>query len=255
MNVMIMAVQKAARGLVRDFGELENLQTSTKGFGNFVTTADHHSESILIAELSKARPEYDIITEERGFIEATTPISKFDKNSGFCWIIDPLDGTTNFCHGIPYFSISVALEHQKEIIAGIVYNPVTDEMFIAEKGKGAFLNRKRIRVSGRKNLSEIIAATGSFFGFRGDEGAGAKLDGICRAIGSIRHFGASSLDLAFVASGRIDAFFEKSIPVWDRAAGAILVSEAGGVVALTGDSIVASNEHIHKKLAAVVGGK
>jgi myo-inositol-1(or 4)-monophosphatase len=133
-----------------------------------------------------------------------------------------------------------------------VYNPVTDEMFIAEKGKGAFLNRKRIRVSGRKNLSEFVAVTGSFFGFRGDGNAGTKLHGICRAIGVLRHLGASSLDLAFVAAGRADAFFEKNIPVWDRAAGAILVSEAGGIVSLDGNSIVASNGHIHQKLTSII---
>ena len=255
VNVMVMAIQKASKGLIRDFGEIEKLQASRKNFGNFVTTADKRSEDILLDELSKARPEYDIITEERGHVEALKPVSKFDRNAGFRWIIDPLDGTMNFWHGIPYFSISVALEQHNEIIAGVVYNPVTDEMFIAEKGKGAFLNRHRLRVSGRKNFESAIVATGSTFGFRGSKDAGKMLQYISEHVGCIRHFGANSLDLAFVAAGRIDCFFEMNLPIWDYAAGSILVTEAGGMANnINGNdkSLLASNEALHNELIKII---
>lgn len=252
VNVMFLAVQKASKGLIRDFGELEKLQTSKKSFGNFVTTADKRAENILIEELSKSRPEFDFITEESGFIQAVKPLSKFDANSGYCWIIDPLDGTTNFWHGIPHFAVSVALQHKGEIIAGVVYNPVTDEMYWAEKGAGAFLNQQRIRVSGRKTLEEAIVTTGSVFGFRGVNDAGRRLQNLTRKFGAIRHLGASSLDLAFVASGRVDAFFEAEIQLWDRAAGEILVKEAGGVVSKFGEqdqnSILATNGSLYTNM-------
>jgi myo-inositol-1(or 4)-monophosphatase len=248
MNVMIMAVQKAASGLIRDFGELENLQSSNKSFNKFVSTADQRSEDILIKELSKARPEYEILTEESGALNAANPVSKFDKNWGFRWIIDPLDGTTNFEHGIPHFSVSVALEYLNEVIAGIVYNPIIDEMFIAEKGRGAFLNNQRLRVSNTRNLGAAIIATGSIFGFRNNKNAGEKLQALTPKIGHIRHFGACSLDLAFVAAGRLDAFFEESIQIWDKAAGIIIVSEAGGFVYSNEKSILASTPRIYKDL-------
>lgn len=230
MNVMVMAVEKAARGLVRDFGELEKLQASRKGFGNFVTTADRRSEEILIDALAHARPEYDILTEESGSIRAEQHRSRFDQNGGYCWIIDPLDGTTNFWHGVPHFAISVAIEHNGNILAGVVFNPLTSELYWAEQGQGAFLNKQRIRVSGRREMETALLATGSAFGMRGVPGAAQCLQEIASKVGSSRHLGATSLDLAFVASGRLDAFFEADLPLWDRAAGQVLVQEAGGVV-------------------------
>lgn len=230
MNVMILAVEKAAKGLIRDFGELEKLQASRKSFGNFVTTADKRSENILIEELSHARPEFDLLSEERGAIAAERPRSRFDQNGGYRWIIDPLDGTTNFWHGIPHFSISVALEHHNEIVAGVVYDPIANDLYWAEKGGGAFLNKQRIRVSGRSALDTAIVATGSTFGMRHIPDAGMRLQKIAPKIGAIRHLGASTLDLAFVASGRIDAFFEADLPLWDKAAGQLLVQEAGGTI-------------------------
>lgn len=258
MNVMVLAVQKAAKGLIRDFGELEKLQTSQKSFGNFVTTADHRSETILIEELSKARPEYDILSEEKGEIPALKPRSRFDQNGGYRWIIDPLDGTTNFWHGIPHFAISVALEHYSEIIAGLVYDPIANDLYWAEKGSGAFLNKQRIRVAGRKDLASALVATGSVFGFRNVLDGGKRLQTLSTQIGTIRHLGASSLDLAFVASGRLDAFFETSLPLWDRAAGTILVQEAGGVVSECisnkPDSILACSASIDAPMGKALKG-
>jgi myo-inositol-1(or 4)-monophosphatase len=251
MNVMIMAVQKAARGLIRDFGELEKLQASPKSFGNFVTSADKRSEALLIEELSLARPDYDFLTEESGEIQATFSHSKFDKSGGYRWIVDPLDGTMNFWHGVPYFSISIALAYYDEIIAGVVYNPVTNELFWAEKGKGAFLNKQRLRVSGRKDLEAAIVCTGSVFGERLAGKMPQKMPALVGKVGSFRHFGASTLDLAFVAAGRFDAFFETSIHLWDQAAGQILIREAGGIVAPLEpdpDSILASNPALYNPL-------
>ncbi|MDR2464322.1 MAG: inositol monophosphatase [Holosporales bacterium] len=249
MNVMILAAQKAARGLIRDFGELEKLQTSKKSFGNFVTTADKRAEALLIEELSNARQEYSILTEERGEIPALKPLSRFDQNGGYRWIIDPLDGTTNFWHGIPYFAVSVALERFGETIAGVVFNPITNELFWAEKGRGAFLNNQRIRVSGRRSLESLLVVTGSTFGFRGDDTGHLKLNTLVGKVGAIRHFGAISLDLAFVAAGRVDAFFEKSVPLWDKAAGCMIVLEAGGVIInYENDGIIAGNESGSKVL-------
>lgn len=250
VNVMILAVQKAAKSLVRDFGELEKLQVSQKSFGNFVTTADEKSEDILLEELSKARPEYDILTEEKGPIQASRPRSRFDQNSGYRWIIDPLDGTTNFWHGVPYFAVSVALEYREEIIAGVVYNPIMNELYWAEKGKGAFLNNQRLRVSGRRSSEAALISIGSVSGFRGLEKGTHKLQALSKKIGAIRHFGATSLDLAFVAAGRFDAFFEADLPLWDRAAGIILIREAGGFVSewYGPNSILGSNDALHNPL-------
>jgi myo-inositol-1(or 4)-monophosphatase len=241
MNVMILAVQKAARGLIRDFGELEKLQSSKKSFGNFVTTADQRAEAMLIDELSNSRQEYSILSEERGEIQAVSPLSRFDQNGGYRWIIDPLDGTMNFWHGIPHFAISVALERFGETIAGVIYNPVTNELFWAEKGKGAFLNNQRIRVSGRRSLDTLLIGIGSPSSFR-DDARYLKLNALAKKVGAIRNFGAISLDLAFVAAGRIDAFFEKSVPLWDKAAGSVIILEAGGTIIDNGEGIIAGSE-------------
>ncbi len=250
VNVMVMAVQKAAKSLVRDFCELEKLQVSAKGFGNFVTTADARSEEILIRELSKARPDYEILSEERGEVEAVSPRLKVDPLGGYRWIIDPLDGTANFWHGIPHFAVSVALEHKGDVLAGVVCNPITDELFYGEKGKGVFLNNQRIRVSGRRNLAAALVGLGSP---TGHQGRPLNRPGIAK-IGALRHLGACSLDLAFVASGRLDAFFEADVPLWSRAAGAVLVREAGGLTGTwCGDSsLLASNSFMYPAFAQIL---
>ncbi|GHS90904.1 inositol monophosphatase [Alphaproteobacteria bacterium] len=257
MNVMILAVQKAARGLVRDFCELEKLQVSRKDFGNFVTTADRRSEDILLEELSHARPEYDFLSEERGEVPAKNPRSRFEQNGGYRWIVDPLDGTTNFWHGVPHFAVSIALEHHQDIVAGVVFNPITDELFWGEKGCGAFLNNQRIRVSGRKSLEAAVISTGSVFGERYAKSAPHKLQSLIGKVGAFRHFGACTLDLAFVAAGRFDAFFETQLPLWDKAAGALLIREAGGYTAVLDDlpeSLLGSNEALHDALRRVLNG-
>ncbi|MDR0625545.1 MAG: inositol monophosphatase [Holosporales bacterium] len=245
VNVMIMTAQKAAKGLIRDFGELEKLQAA-KGVGGFASAADKRAEAIIIDELAKARPEYAILAEESGLIRPLKEVSQFDKNYGFRWIVDPLDGSQNFTHGIAHFAISIAVARFDEVIAGIVFNPVTDEMFLAEKGRGAFLNKQRLRVSGAASLSDMIVATGSTFGFRGARDAGARLQTVAERAGTVRHFGASSLDLAFVAAGRFGAFFERRVKEWDVSAGALLVREAGGTVSLTSYNGPHSNEDFQR---------
>ncbi|MCX7337759.1 MAG: inositol monophosphatase family protein [Alphaproteobacteria bacterium] len=262
MNVMVAAVEKAARGLVRDFGEVENLQVSKKGPGDFVSTADKKSESILISELSRARPGYSFLTEESGEIPGD------DKDHR--WIIDPLDGTTNFLHGIPHFAIVVALERQKEIIASVTYDPIKDELFVAEKGKGAFLNRRRLRVSGRRNLEDAVVGIPIPCIRRSLDGTNnvglfqRRMEKISPLVSGFRRMGAAALDLAYVASGRLDVFFEDTLSPWDMAAGILLVKEAGGYVTeisggrnmLNSGSILATNEDLHavfqKTLSAIV---
>lgn len=254
LNVMINAAMKAARGLVRDFGEVENLQVSRKSLGDFVSTADREAEKTLIRELSKARPNYGFLVEESGEILGADPT--------MTWIIDPLDGTTNFLHGVPHFAISIALKKEDEIVAGVVYNPITDEMFWAEKGKGTFLNQqRRMRVSGRRNLDEALVATGTPFGDHGNAAEYAKkLAVIMPHVAGIRRFGAASLDLAYVAAGRFDAYFESDLQPWDIAAGLILVKEAGGYTGTfsgeqtmleTGEVLVA-NESMFGRFSALL---
>lgn len=249
LNVMCKAVEAAARGLLRDFGEVENLQVSRKGPADFVSTADTRTEKVLLAELTKARPGWGFLLEEAGHIAGEDPNYRF--------IIDPLDGTTNFLHGLPQFAISVALEERGEIVAGVVYNPVTDEMFWAEKGQGAFLNGRRLRVSGRRYMNDAIYATGIPFQGRGDHGLFLnELETIMKMSAGVRRLGAASLDLAFVAAGRFDGFWERDLQPWDIAAGIILVREAGGFVSefdartkmLESGQIVAGNEFQHKLL-------
>jgi myo-inositol-1(or 4)-monophosphatase len=253
LNVMIAAARKAARALKRDFGEVENLQVSLKGPANFVSAADRRAEETLYAELAKARPGYSFLGEEGGQREGADKTHR--------WIVDPLDGTTNFLHGIPQFAISIALERERTIVAGLVYNPATDEMFLAERGKGAFLNEQRIRVANRKRLSEAVIACGLPHYGRGDLALGARETAAMQAqVAGLRRFGAAALDLAWVAAGRLDGYWERDIKPWDVAAGLILVREAGGFVTDCdgGDEIfakghiAAGNETIHREMLRVL---
>jgi len=249
LNVMVASARKAARTLKRDFGEVENLQVSLKGPANFVTAADRRAEETLYAELIKARPGYSFLGEEGGAREGA------DKSHR--WIVDPLDGTTNFLHGIPHFAISIALERDGVIVAGLVYNPANEELFIAEKGKGAFLNDQRIRVAGRKNLSDAVIACGLPHRGRGDIALARKeTAALQEQVAGLRRFGAAALDLAWVAAGRLDGYWEREIKPWDMAAGLILVREAGGFATdcdggedMFGTGhIVAGNDAVHKEL-------
>jgi myo-inositol-1(or 4)-monophosphatase len=253
LNVMIAAARKAARALKRDFGEVEKLQVSLKGPANFVSAADRRAEETLFAELSKARPGYGFLGEEGGAREGA------DKSHR--WIVDPLDGTTNFLHGIPQFAISIALERDGGIVAGLVYNPASEEMFIAERGKGAFLNEQRIRVAARKRLADAVVACGlPHYGRPGVPLAQKETAAVQGKVAGLRRFGAAALDLAWVAAGRLDAYWEREIKPWDMAAGMILVREAGGFVSDCdgGDSmfakgnIAAGNEAVHKELLQVL---
>jgi len=253
INVMANAALKAARGLIRDFGEVEQLQVSVKGPGEFVTAADLKAEKVLRAELAKARPGYGFLMEESG--------ADAGSDRHHRWIVDPLDGTTNFLHGIPHFSISIALERDGEIIAGLIYEPVRDEMFWGEKGGGAFQNDRRLRVSARRQLGEALIGTGIPFVGRGDHGAYlATLGAVMAATSGVRRLGVASLDLAYVAAGRLDGFWEFGLSAWDIAAGIILIREAGGYVSdmtggadmlATGD-VLAANDHLHQPLARLL---
>ncbi len=249
INVMAKAAGKAARGLVRDFGEVEQLQVSQKGPADFVSTADLKAERILRAELTKARPDFGLLMEESG--------AKAGNDASQRWIVDPLDGTTNFLHDIPHWSISIAAERAGEVIAGVIYNPVSDEMYWAEKGQGAFLNDRRLRVSGRRRMQEAVLGTGAPFLGHGDtETFQAELSALMPTIAGVRRFGSAALDLAFVAAGRFDGFWESGLNAWDVAAGIILVREAGGYVTeigggrdpLTGGSLLAANTHLHVQI-------
>jgi myo-inositol-1(or 4)-monophosphatase len=249
LNVMTNAARKAGRKLIRDFGEVENLQISMKGPADFVSVADQRTESILIGELQKARAGYPILSEEVGLIDGP------DKSHRF--IIDPLDGTTNFLHGIPHFAISIALEREGQLVSAVVHNPISDDMFTAEKGHGAYLNDKRLRVAARKNLKETLIATGlPFLGKDGHARAQAELAAVMGVSAGVRRFGAASLDLAWVAAGRFDGYWEHDLKAWDIAAGLLLVREAGGVTSdlnnqsrmLETGHILAANEALHPQL-------
>jgi len=253
MNVMTQAARKAGRTLARDFGEVEHLQVSVKGPADFVTAADTRAETVLFEELSKARPDYSFLMEERGAVEGA------DKSHR--WIIDPLDGTTNFLHGIPLFAISIALEREGELVAGIIFNPASGETFTAERGKGAFLDDRRIRVAGRRELDSAIVATG--IPHRGKPDHDLFLEECKRLMtrsAGVRRMGAASLDLAWVAAGRFDGFWERNLSAWDIAAGTLMVREAGGYVSglngkqdmLATGGIVAGNEEIHRALSGVL---
>lgn len=223
VQVMIDAVRKAARPMLRDFGEVAQLQVSRKGPGDFVSAADLKAEQTLYELLMKARPGYGFLGEERGLVEGS------DKSHAF--IVDPIDGTTNFLHAMPHFAITVALEREGEIQAGVTFNPITNELFWAEKGKGAFLNDQRIRVSGRRELADCLIATGlPFIGRPGHGQTIKEVHAIGQRVAGIRRLGSAALDLAWVAAGRYDAFWERNLNPWDVAAGLILITEAGGVV-------------------------
>ena len=255
LNVMTAAAKKAGRPLIRDFNELENLQISMKGPADFVTSADKRTEKILIEELSKARPGYGFLGEETGAVEGKDKTHRF--------IIDPIDGTTNFMHGIPHFAISIALEREGQLVAGIVYNPVSDDLFSAEKGHGAYLNNKRLRVAERREMSPALFATG--LPFKGQEGRArslAEMDAVLGVTAGVRRFGSASLDLAWTAAGRVDGYWERDINIWDVAAGIVLVREAGGIVSdfsgrtdgLDGSQIVTANENLHPQLLKLLKG-
>ncbi len=250
INVMLTAARKAGRSLARDFGEVEQLQVSLKGPANFVSAADHRAEEIIHAELSRARPGYSFLMEERGEIKGDDPTHR--------WIVDPLDGTTNFLHSIPIFSISIALEREGELVAGLIYNPATDETFTAEKGKGAFINdRRRLRVAARSELAASVICTGvPHAGRPGHDLFLKELRAIMAASAGIRRTGSAALDLAWTAAGRFDGFWERDLRPWDIAAGMVILREAGGYMSdangkdriLEQGTIVAGNETIHAKL-------
>jgi myo-inositol-1(or 4)-monophosphatase len=255
LNVIVAAARKAGRGLIRDFGELENLQVSLKGPGDFVSTADERTERILIEELSRARPGYGFLAEETGTLDGP------DKSHRF--IIDPIDGTTNFLHGVPIFAISIALEREGQLVSGVVYNPVTDEMYVAERGHGAYLNDKRLRVAARKSLKQSLIATGiPFMGRGGHERSLAEVRAVIATTTGVRRCGSAALDLAGVAAGRFDAFWERGLNPWDIAAGILLVREAGGVVTdleggarpMETSQILAANEALHPQLLKLLKG-
>ncbi len=249
MTVMTDAVMKASRSLKRDFGEVENLQVSRKGPGDFVSAADRKAEQILRDALEKARPGYGFILEEGGTVKGTDPNHR--------WHIDPLDGTTNFLHGIPQFAISVGLERDGQIVAGVVYDPIKDELFIAEKGKGAYLNNRRIRVAARIEMADAVVACGLPHIGKGDHGVFMKeLSAVMGHVGGMRRFGAAALDLAYVACGRLDAYWERGVNSWDVSAGMLLIREAGGYLSdvdggtdpLNAGSIACGNETLHREL-------
>ncbi|MFU8835127.1 inositol monophosphatase family protein [Roseovarius autotrophicus] len=253
LNVMLKAARKAGRSLVKDFGEVENLQVSMKGAGDFVSRADIAAEKIIKSELTSARPNYGWAAEEGGEEPGTDPTRR--------WIVDPLDGTTNFLHGLPHWSVSIALEHKGEVVAGVIYDPVKDEAFFAEKGTGAWLNETRLRVSGRNKMIEAIFATGLPFGGRSD--LPETLQDLARllpACAGVRRWGSAALDMAYVAAGRYDGFWERRLNAWDLAAGVIIAREAGALVEpltpggniLDDGEVIAANEKIFDKFAKVI---
>jgi myo-inositol-1(or 4)-monophosphatase len=255
LNVMVGAAIKAARGLARDFGEVENLQVSRKGPADFVSAADRRAEDVIRAELERARPGYGFLMEESGETQGRDPQHR--------WIVDPLDGTTNFLHGIPQFAISIALERQGRLFAAVVYDPIADELFTAERGNGAFLNDRRLRVATRGNLADSVVATGMPFKGHGEHAPYVReLAAVMSAVAGVRRFGAASLDLAWVAAGRFDGFWEHDLSPWDMAAGLLLIREAGGFATdlsggdaiLRTGGIVAGNETIHRQLLALIRG-
>jgi myo-inositol-1(or 4)-monophosphatase len=249
LKVMIDAVRKAARGLARDFGEVEELQVSKKGAADFVSAADLKAEQTLYEELAKVRPGYGFLGEERGEIPGTDKTHR--------WIVDPLDGTTNFLHAMPHFAINVALERDGEVVAAVTYNPVTHDLFRAERGRGAFHNDKRLRVSARSRLDEAVIATGiPFLGHGGHARFLKELHQVGQRVAGVRRFGSAALDLAWVAAGRFDAYWERDLGAWDLAAGILIVREAGGTVTtvdggdemLTSGAICAGAPGIHPLL-------
>ena len=256
INLISRACMKASRSLIRDFGEIENLQVLAKGPGDFVTSADKRTEKILIDELQKAHPEYGIITEETGIINKTNLKNR--------WIIDPIDGTMNFLNGVPQFAISIGYEEDSEIKCGVIFNPITNEMFCAEKGNGAYLNNSRIRVSSKKKIKDALLVTG------GPKGASKIKDkifseyiNVSKNVSNVRKFGSAALDMAYVACGRFDGYWQRELNYWDIAAGIIILKEAGGFVDFFEEdpnlplkkNILATNSSIHDELRDLINKK
>jgi myo-inositol-1(or 4)-monophosphatase len=255
LNIMMKAARKAGRSLIKDFREVENLQVSMKGAGDFVSRADLAAEALLKEELRGARPTYGWLAEEGGEEAGEDPTRR--------WIVDPLDGTTNFLHGLPHWAVSIALEHKGKIVAGVIYDAAKDELFFAEKGEGAWMNDSRLRVSGRNRMIESIFATGLPFGGRSD--LPATLHDLARIMpecAGVRRWGAAALDMAYVAAGRYDGYWERRLNAWDMAAGLIIVREAGGLIEplteggdiLEDGEVICSNEAIFDKFVKVIRG-
>ena len=253
INVMIKACRKASKTLIRDFGEIENLQVSSKGPGDFVSSADKRTEKILIEELQKAHPEYGIITEETGIINKSNTKNR--------WIIDPIDGTINFLNGVPQFAISVGYEEDNEIKCGVIFNPIMNEMFCAEKGNGAYLNNSRIRVSNKKKIKDSLLVTG------GPKQASKIKDkifseyiNVSKNVSDVRKFGSAALDMAYVACGRFDGYWQRELNYWDIAAGIVILKEAGGFIDFFEEdtklplkkNVLASNSNIHDELKELI---
>ena len=253
MNIISRACIKASKSLIRDFGELENLQVSTKAPGDFVSSADKRTEKILIEELQKAHPEYGIITEESGIINKS--------NSQNRWIVDPIDGTLNFLNGIPYFAISVGYEENGEIKCGVIFNPITNEMYYAEKGSGSYQNNFRIRVSNKKKIQDSLLVTGGpKQSSKNKDKIFSEYINVSKKATHVRKFGSAALDMAYVASGRFDGFWQRELNYWDVAAGMIIIREAGGFVNFFEEdknnplkkNIIASNSNIHEDLKGLI---
>ncbi len=253
INVMIKAARAAGRSLSKDLREVENLQVSMKGAGDFVSKADFAAEEIIKEQLMEARPTYGWVGEETGILDGQDPTRR--------WIVDPLDGTTNFLHGMPHWAVSIALEHKGKIVSGVVYDPTKDEMFFAEKGQGAWMNESRLRVSGRRRLIECVFATGIPFATRGD--LPATLQDLARLMptcSGVRRWGSASLDLAYVAAGRYDGFWERALKSWDMAGGLIIAQEAGAFVEplnpdgdiLVDGEVICANELIFEKFSKII---
>lgn len=253
LNIMVEAAMKAGRGLTRDFGELENLQVSSKGPGDFVSAADHQAEKTIAAMLRKARPGYALLLEESGAISGSDDQHR--------WIVDPLDGTTNFLHSNPFFCISIGLESQGTMVAGVIYNPVTDELFTAERGQGAYMNDRRLRVSGRRRMVDCLVVTGiPHIGRKQHQPFLAQQRQLMAEVSGVRSTGSAALNLAYVAAGRFDGYWEFGLSPWDSAAGLLMVREAGGFISDFDDrdkmfdtgNIIAGNEFVHGELLQLV---
>jgi myo-inositol-1(or 4)-monophosphatase len=249
LNVMVTAATKAGRSLTRDFGEIENLQVSVKGPGDFVSAADMKAEEIIVESLQKARPDWGFLLEEGGEVKGTDPLHR--------WIVDPLDGTTNFLHSLPFFAVSIGLERQGQMVAGVVYNPITEELFTAEKGNGAFMNDRRMRVAARRKLADAALCTA--IPHIGSNTLGRFLDEsrlACANAAALRGFGSAAMSLAYVAAGRLDGYWEHNLKPWDMAAGMVLIREAGGFISdisggermLQTGGIIAGNETIRDSI-------
>ena len=255
LNLMIKAARVAGRSLVKDFREVENLQVSMKGAGDFVSRADTAAEDIIREMLTEARPNYGWLGEESGSEAGTDPTRR--------WIVDPLDGTTNFLHGLPHWAVSIALEHKGDVVAGVVYDAAKDELFFAEKGQGAWMNQTRLRVSGRTRMIEAIFATGLPFAGRADlPETLADLARVLPVCAGVRRWGAAALDLAYVAAGRYDGFWERRLHAWDIAAGLVILREAGGLAEaidpqadiLESGEVIAGNQGLFEKFAPLIRG-